>query len=304
MPLDPAYQAMLKQLAAADGPSMVEVPPEQAREMYRVMQSVLPHHEVKMTEDADADGVPVRIYRATEDKVPCVVFFHGGGWVIGDLDTHDSVCRQLANESGYTVVAVHYRLAPEHPFPASVDDCYSALRWIQNHADDLNIDGDRIAVAGDSAGGNLAAAVSIKARDEGTGGISFQLLIYPVTDFNFDTASYSENAEGYLLTIDSMRWFWNHYVGHDESLGLHPLASPMRADDLSGLPPALIMTAEFDPLRDEGEAYGERLKEAGVKTDVQRYEGLIHGFFGQTDMTEGAREAMSSAAFALKEVLG
>ncbi|MBO6658082.1 MAG: alpha/beta hydrolase [Pseudomonadales bacterium] len=304
MPLDPAYQAMLKQLAAADGPSMVEVPPEQAREMYRVMQSVLPHHEVKMTEDADADGVPVRIYRATEDKVPCVVFFHGGGWVIGDLDTHDSVCRQLANESGYTVVAVHYRLAPEHPFPASVDDCYSALRWIQNHADDLNIDGDRIAVAGDSAGGNLAAAVSIKARDEGTGGISFQLLIYPVTDFNFDTASYSENAEGYLLTIDSMRWFWNHYVGHDESLGLHPLASPMRADDLSGLPPTLIMTAEFDPLRDEGEAYGERLKEAGVKTDIQRYEGLIHGFFGQTDMTEGAREAMSSAAFALKEVLG
>lgn len=304
MPLDPAYQAMLKQLAAVDGPSMVDVPPQEAREMYRAMQSMLPHHEVAETEDADADGVPVRIYRASEEQAPCIVFFHGGGWVIGDLDTHDSICRQLANETGYTVVAVHYRLAPEHPFPAAIDDCYAALRWVQNNADKLNIKGDRIAVAGDSAGGNLAATVSIRARDEGTHGISFQLLIYPVTDFSFETGSYSENADGYLLTMEGMRWFWNHYIGHDESLGNHPLASPLQADDLSNLPPALIITAEFDPLRDEGEAYGERLKEAGVKTEVQRYDGLIHGFFGQTDLTQGAKDAMSSAALALREVLG
>ncbi len=304
MPLDPAYQAMLKQLAAIDGPAMVDVPPPQAREMYRAMQSLLPHHDIALTEDADADGVPVRIYRTSDKIGPCILFFHGGGWVIGDLDTHDSVCRQLANATGYTVIAVHYRLAPEHPFPAAIDDCYTALRWVQNQADAIKVDGSRIAVAGDSAGGNLAAAVSIKARDEGTGGISFQLLIYPVTDFSFETPSYTENAEGYLLTMEGMRWFWDHYIGHDESLGKHPMASPLQADNLSDLPPALVMTAEFDPLRDEGEAYAKRLNEAGVKADVQRYDGLVHGFFGQTDLTQGARDAMSSAAFALKESLG
>lgn len=303
MPLDPAYQAMLKQLAAVDGPSMVDVPPAEAREMYRAMQSMLPQHDVADTEDRDADGVPVRVYRASDKVGPCIVFYHGGGWVIGDLDTHDSVCRQLANSTGYTVIAVHYRLAPEHPFPAAIDDSYTALRWVQNNAQGLNIDPDKIAVAGDSAGGNLAAAVCLKAKNEGTGGIAFQLLIYPVTEFSFETTSYTENADGYMLTMEGMRWFWNHYIGHDESLGDDPLASPMRADDLSGLPPALIMTAEFDPLRDEGEAYGEKLKQAGVETQVQRYDGLIHGFFGQTDLTEGAKDAMTAAAGALKNVL-
>ena len=303
MPLEPAFQTLLQQLAEAGGPAIIDGSPPEAREMYRAMQDMLPGPDVSQVEDADANGIPVRIYRNSEAPGPCILFFHGGGWVIGDLDTHDSVCRQLVNATGYTVIAVHYRLAPEHPFPAAVDDCYSALRWVRDNAEPLAVDSSRIAVAGDSAGGNLAATVSLKARDEGTGGIRFQLLIYPVTDFNFDTPSYIENAEGYLLTEESMRWFWNHYIGDDESHGNNPLASPMRATDLSGLPPAMVMTAEYDPLRDEGEAYAERLRKAGVETDLKRYDGLIHGFFGQTDLSQGARQAMTDAATALKRAL-
>ena len=304
MPLEPAFETLLQQLAEAGGPALIDVSPPEAREMYRAMQGLLPNPDIRQVEDTDADGVPIRIYRNSEAPGPCILYFHGGGWVIGDLDTHDSVCRQLVNATGYTLIAVHYRLAPEHPFPAAIDDCYAALCWVQKNAESLAVDGSRIALAGDSAGGNLAATVSLKARNEGTGGVRFQLLIYPVTDFNFDTSSYADNAEGYLLTADAMRWFWNHYIGHDESLGSDPLASPLRAADLSGLPPAMVMTAEYDPLRDEGEAYAERLRQAGVETRLQRYDGLIHGFFGQTDLSQGASEAMSDAAAALKHALG
>ena len=303
MPLDPVFETMLQQMAEAGGPAMTDVPPVEARAMYKGMQSTAITEPVHSQEDLDADGIAVRVYRATDEKTPCIVFCHGGGWVIGDLDTHDTICTQLTNASGFTVVSIDYRLAPEHPFPAPLDDCYDGLCWVQKNAAALNIDPEKIAVAGDSAGGNLAAAVCLKAKAEGNSGIAFQLLMYPVIDFNFDTQSYLDNAEGYMLTREGMRWFWDHYVGHNDSGG-DPLASPIQAKDLTGLPPACVMTAEFDPLRDEGEAYAAALTAAGVDTSVIRYDGMIHGFFGMTDVVEGARQALKDSATALKKSLG
>ena len=304
MPLDPALEALLAQMAAAEGPAMTEVPPADAREMYRGMQALVPRPDIHHVEDADADGIPVRIYRANDDVTPCIIYFHGGGWVIGDLDTHDGVCRQLAEATGFTVVSVHYRLAPEAPFPAPLDDCYRATEWVVANADRLRIDASRIAVAGDSAGGNLGAAVSLKARDENGPAIHFQALIYPVTATAMDTPSYVSNAEGYLLTRDTMEWFFSHYIGHDPALEQHHLVAPLLAEDLSGMPSALIITAEFDPLRDEGEAFGERLQAAGVDVTVRRYDGMTHAFFGLTEMLEGARDAMALTAAELKRALG
>jgi acetyl esterase len=208
----------------------------------------------------------------------------------------------LAKESGCVVIAVDYRLAPEHPFPAPLDDCYQATEWVTNNAALLNIDKNKIAVGGDSAGGNLAASVCIRARDEGGPKLVHQLLIYPVTDIAMDTESYNSNADGYMLTRESMVWFWNHYVGDkfDDS----PLASPLKTADLSNLPTATVLTAEFDPLRDEGEAYGENLKSAGVTTLIKRYDGLIHGFVGMTDVLEGARSAVRLMAAELQNSFG
>ena len=304
MPLDPGFEAMLKELAAAGGPAPHELAPADARKMYQAMPDTRPAPDLWRVESAlAADRIPVRIYQPTDGLTPCVVFFHGGGWVLGDIDTHDAVCRQLASATDATIVSVDYRLAPEAPFPAALDDCHAAVQWVRENADKLNIDATRLAVAGDSAGGNLAASVCLKTKTEGKDDICFQLLIYPVTDYNFDTPSYEENAEGYMLTRDMMRWFWHHYVGHDESEGKNPLASPLQASDLRGLPPAFVMTAEFDPLRDEGEAYAQALQAAGVETEMKRYNGMIHGFFGQTHIAQGAQEALEDAASALRRVL-
>ena len=303
MPLDPVAEAMLKQMAEAGGPAITDVPPTEARAMYKAMQSTAVIEQVHSQEDRSANGVPVRVYSASDEVTPCIVYLHGGGWVIGDLDTHDTICTQLTNATGYTVVSVDYRLAPEDPFPAPLDDSYTGLCWVQENAAMLNIDPSKIAVAGDSAGGNLAAAVCLKARAEDNTGIAFQLLLYPVIDFNFDTQSYIDNAEGYLLTREGMRWFWDHYIGHDNS-GSHPMASPIREKDLSGLPPACILTAEFDPLRDEGEVYAAALEAAGVPTVMKRYDGMIHGFFGMTDTIEGARQALTFSADELRKALG
>ncbi len=304
MPLDPVYQEMLKQMAAAGGPAMTDVSPPEAREMYRGLQAAAYVADIKHIEDRDANGIKIRIYRDTMEKTPCIVYFHGGGWVIGDLDTHDTICTQLAAETGYAVISVDYRLAPENPFPAPIDDCYDGLCWIAANAVELNIDPEKIAVAGDSAGGNLAAAACIKARDQGQPAIAFQALFYPVTDVNFDTGSYHENAEGYFLTREGMQWFWDHYIGQGEANRKNPLAAPLQASDFSGLPAAQIMTAEFDPLRDEGESYARALSDAGVAVEVKRYDGMIHGFFGATDVTQGARDAMADAVRALKAALG
>jgi len=232
-----------------------------------------------------------------------LVFFHGGGWVIGNLDTHDMVCRALANAAGCLVVSVDYRLAPEARFPAAAEDCYAATAWVAEHARSLGGDGSRIAVGGDSAGGNLSASVALMARDRGGPPIAFQLLIYPVAAADFETASYRACAEGYGLSRADMIWFWDHYVP-DTRDRANPYVAPLGADDLSGLPSALVITAEYDPLRDEGEALAAKLSAAGVPTTLARYDGQIHGFVSNYTVMEQGRVAIDQAAAALRTAFG
>jgi acetyl esterase len=256
---------------------------------------------VNQTIPGPAGSIPVRIYYPSESTpLPVLVWYHGGGWVLGTLDGVDHVGRELANTANCIVVSVDYRLAPEHKFPACPDDCEAAYYWAVENAASLGGDPRRVAVGGDSAGGNLAAVVSLRAREAGRPLPAFQLLIYPVTDADFTRPSYVENADGYMLTEVSMRWFWDQYVNSPEEMA-DPQASVIRASDLSGLPPALIITAEFDPLRDEGEAYGELLRQAGVPVTVTRYDGMIHGFFGQFTMVDKGREAIRESAEALNK---
>jgi acetyl esterase len=234
--------------------------------------------------------------------LPIVVFYHGGGWVIFDLDYQDTACRYIANHTPAVVVSVDYRLAPEHKFPAPLDDCYAALEWVKANAGSIGGDASKLAVAGDSAGGNLAAAVAIKARDAGLQ-LSHQLLVYPVTDFNFETGSYSENAEGYLLTRDAMKWFWNHYLNTPGD-GRNPLASPLQVANAAGLAPATIITAGFDPLRDEGKAYADRLRAAGVPVRYHNYEGMIHGFYGLAHALDEGKRAHEESVEVLQQAFG
>jgi acetyl esterase len=264
--------------------------------------------DVAHVEDREIPGpagtIPIRVYRPSDDTdLPVLVWFHGGGWTIGSLETHDMTCRSLTNATGCTVVSVDYRLAPEHKFPAAVDDCFAATEWVAANATDLGGDPERIAVGGDSAGGNLAAVVSLLARDAGAPRLMFQLLVYPVTDHEFDRPSMHENATGYFLERESMRWFYDHYL-RTERDGADWRFSPFRADDLSGLPPAFVLTAEFDPLRDQGEAYARALEEAGVPVEARRYDGVFHGFFGMRDLMEPAQEAFDDVTKALRKALG
>jgi acetyl esterase len=231
-----------------------------------------------------------------------LVFFHGGGWVIGDLESHDRPCRSLTNLSGCCVVAVDYRLAPEARYPAAADDCCAATKWVADNAGEMHIDASRIAVGGGSAGGNLAAVVSLMARDKGRPEIRSQVLINPVTDFSFETASYKDNGEGFGLTATAMRWYWDCYLGSPDK-GSQPYASPLQAEDLAGLPRALVITAEYDPLRDEGEAYGERLRAAGVPTTVTRYKGVVHGFVGHAPIVPEGRQALEQIGRELRDAL-
>ncbi len=296
MPLNPTLAAVLAQMAEAGAPELHEMSPVEGRAMYRAMNDGNTKQDVAQVSDTIAGTVPVRIYHPNPgETLPCLVYFHGGGWVIGDLETHDHICRQLANTANCVVVAVDYRLAPEHPFPAPMDDCYTALNWVVGHAAEIGIDADRIAVGGDSAGANLSTVVALRARDEEGPSICHQLLIYPVTDATFDTPSYSENAEGYMLSKAGMEWFWQHYIG-SHSDPLSQFVSPLRAEDLSKLPAATVITAEFDPLRDEGEAYAELLIAAGNKVTMKRYDGVVHGFFAMSDLLEEARDAFELAA--------
>ncbi|MGH2634272.1 MAG: alpha/beta hydrolase, partial [Tepidiformaceae bacterium] len=250
-----------------------------------------------------AGWIPLRIYWPATDGAarPGIVWYHGGGWVIGNLDGADYGARMLANAAGMVVISVDYRLAPESKFPAAADDAYVALEWAAQNANELGIDPDRIAVGGDSAGGNLAAVVANKAHKSGGPKVAFQALVYPVTHHSYDTKSYADNGAGLLLTRASMEWFWGHYL-RSEADGQDPLASPLLEADLTGVAPALVITAEYDPLRDEGEAYAERLRDAGVKVESKRYAGQIHGFYANPAIDDGAA-AVRQVAGALREAL-
>ncbi|MEM9659564.1 MAG: alpha/beta hydrolase, partial [Planctomycetota bacterium] len=280
MPLHPQAQAFLDVLAAQGAPCWEHMSPDEGRALFASLTDLFgPAPGVDRVEDLTlAGGVPCRLYAPTADQtLPAIMYFHGGGWVLGDLETHDALCRRIANASQCAVVSVHYRRPPEHRFPAALDDCYAATADVAANATTLGVDAQRIAVAGDSAGGNLAATVALKARDAGGPAIHSQWLIYPVIEPNFESPSYQQCAEGYGLTRQEMTWFWQQYLG--DQVGRPPaLAAPIRAESLGDLPRAHVLTAEFDVLRDEGEAYAERLGSAGVPVELRRYEGLIHGF--------------------------
>jgi acetyl esterase len=232
-----------------------------------------------------------------------LMYFHGGGWVLGDLQSHDNVCRALANGAGCLVVSVDYRLAPEHKFPAAPEDCYAATKWVADNSESIGADRSRIAVGGDSAGGNLAAAVSMMARDRGGPPVRFQLLIYPVTDCSLDTPSQKEfAADGYVLSRGDMEWFWNHYLESQNERN-NPYACPLRATNLTNLPPALIITASHDPLRDEGERFSQKLMAAGSKVTCTRYDGVTHGFISFADALDQGKKGIEQAVGALKQAL-
>jgi acetyl esterase len=296
---------MLETLSGGEEVDPFTLPHTLVREGFAAMAGLAEGPEVSRVEMREADGpagkIRVRIYAPAGDAPkPGLVFFHGGGFVVCDLESHDATCRELANGADCVVVSVEYRLAPEAKFPAAPEDCYAATQWVSREADELGIDVTRIAVAGDSAGGNLAAVVALMSRDRGGPSLIHQLLIYPVTDNRFDTTSYKDNGNGYFLSANMMRWFWHHYL-ESEADGENPLASPLRAGDLSGLPPATVLTAEYDPLRDEGRAYAKRLEEAGVATTYTNYPGVFHGFFGMPAQIPRARQAVDESCIALRK---
>ena len=307
MPLHPQAKVICD-LAQA---TRVEIPPEKRVEMTRngwglFLQMAGGEPEpVFAIEERDADGVPVRVYRPSPDRgLPAFVVFHGGGWVIGSVEEFDVIARQLANVSNAIVVSVDYRLAPEHPYPAPLDDCWRALQWSAAHAAEFGGDATRLAVGGDSAGGNLAAVCAQRARDQGGPALTLQVLVYPACDCNFDTGSYLANAEGYLLEREEMQWFFDCYTAGGRHDAADPSISPLRAADLHGLPPALVITAEYDPLCDEGESYAARLRDAGVRVELRRYDGLIHGFFGLSGAFDAGRDAVELVGTALQRSFG
>jgi acetyl esterase len=263
----------------------------------------MPVQRVDDVHDLMAGSIPMRVYRPwREAAAPAFIYFHGGGWVLGGLDSHDHICRSLASAVPCTVFSVDYRLAPEHKFPAAVDDAFTATKWIADHAAELNIDPARIAVGGDSAGGNLATVVAHLAREHSGPRLVYQLLIYPATDMRMSAPSIEENAEAPVLNKAVMQWFVNHYL-KDAADQANALASPLLATDLSGLPPAFIITAECDPLRDEGEAYAELLKREGVPVEVRRYAGMPHGFFSMAAGLDMARHAVADAIERLQSAM-
>jgi acetyl esterase len=311
MPLDPQAKALFDFIGLTQLAPLETLTPEEARGRFEEMaearrqMAVEPVDQIRdLKIPGPAGEIPIRVYTPkVESPAPALIYFHGGGWVLGDLESHDHVCRALANRASCVVLSVDYRLAPEHKFPAAVHDSYAATQWIADHAGELGVDRSRIAVGGDSAGGNLAAVVSQIARDRGGPSLAYQLLIYPGTDMRMNMPSIDENADGPLLTKASMHWFVNHYL-NSEGDRTDPLASPMLASNLGGLPPAFILTAECDPLRDEGEAYGRRLQEAGVSVEVQRYKGMPHGFFSFAAALDGGRRALADATSRLTSAFG
>jgi acetyl esterase len=309
MPLDPQAKALLDQLASLDGPKLEDLSPAEAREVFKAFGAMFPVPEVARTQafkvPVDGGEIDAHVFwpmgGSETEPLPVLVWFHGGGWTVGDLSSSDATAAELANASGCVVVNVDYRLAPEHPFPIPLEDCYAAVQWVVDRSGDLAVEPRRLAVGGDSAGGNLAAAVCLTARELGGPDIRFQLLVYPAVDARMSYPSFRENAEGYFLTASTMEWFWRNYVGSADPE--EPMLSPLYAKELAGLPPALVITAEFDPLRDEGEAYAERLRQAGVLAHASQYDGMIHGFLALTSVFDAGAKAMDEAARALRAAL-
>ena len=309
--LHPQARALLDLIDQRAAPAVHEQTPLEARESYRARRFFTQPdaqpvaHVRELTADGPHGPIAMRLYRPapeTSGTLPVLVYFHGGGWVIGDLDTHDALCRALANGSGCAVVSVDYRMGPEHRFPAAVDDCLAATYWVRRNAAALNVNPDKLAVGGDSAGGNLAAVIALAARNAGDLPVAYQLLIYPATVQRRVTRSGAVNGQGLLLTVDSMRYFHDHYIDddrHDHDWR----AAPLLCDDLGRLPPALVLTAGFDPLRDEGIEYAHRLTQAGNRATLISFERQIHGFITMGKVIDEAEEAVAMCAAALKRAL-
>lgn len=301
MPINPRLQRIVEQLSAGS-PDWSSLSPAEARRSYEEMRRKKISGPESLNAVRDIDfSLPGRTVRARfynpggGPAMPLIVYFHGGGWVVGSVDTHDDLCRRIARVAGAAVLSVDYRLAPEHPFPAAVEDAYDAVAYAFSHAADLGVDPVRISVAGDSAGGNLAAAVAIAARDKRSFSLEKQVLLYPVMDADFSTPSYRELGTGLNLTRDAMKWYWDQYAPSTADRE-NPLAAPLREKTLGGLPPALVLTAEFDPLRDEGEQYAHRLRQEGTPVRLVRMPETLHGFALLTDLFPEAHEAVSAIA--------
>jgi len=312
MALDPESQRLLDLMAAANRPAWNTLTPAAARELYLSLRPAAQGPRpadvtiVDRTIAVPAGDLPVRLYRpsrvAADVKLPGLVYAHGGGWVFGNLDSHDVLCAQLALEAGIAVLAVDYRLAPEAPFPGAFDDVAAALQWVAGNGASVGIDADRLAIGGDSAGGNLAAAVALWARDQGGPKLRLQLLAYPVTDAVGRAESYRRYEDGYGLNAAAMEWFFDHYTP-DKATRADWRVSPLRAASLAGLAPALVITAGYDPLRDEGRAYAFRLQQEGTLVDLVEFGGMLHGFLSSPMLLHGARRGTSLAAAALREAL-
>ncbi|NHN60552.1 MULTISPECIES: alpha/beta hydrolase [Halorussus] len=316
--LDPEVAAVVADIEAEGVPEWSSLSVESARriedgvfsgsdppEVGFVRNLSIPGPDASAAETGPASEIPIRVYRHADldgaEPAPVLVYYHGGGWVLGTLDSIDGVCRRLARRGECVVVSVDYRLAPEHPFPAAVDDASAALRWVAEHADAFGGDPGRLAVGGTSAGGNLAAVTALRARELEDLVLSRQLLLYPITDHAFDTDSYAENGDGPLLTEADMRWFWDHYLRSAVD-GANPYASPLRTPDLSGLPPATVSTCGFDPLRDEGVAYAERLADAGVEVRHDHHPDMPHGFLSTSEDVAAADEALDELGAELRSL--
>lgn len=315
MPLHPQVKAYLEDLARRNGPPVWDILIDQVRENTCLESATFGEPQaVGRIEDRTVPGlsgqgsnpvkIPIRIYTPNLPRpLGVFVFYHGGGWITGDIPSHEGICCELANKAGCIVVSVDYRRAPENKYPDAVNDAYAATLWVRDHAAFIGADPARIAVGGDSSGGNLAAAVAQMLRDKGGFRPVLQVLVYPVLDCRFDTPSYGENAAGFGLTREAMQWYWQCYLAKPAD-GEEPYASPLRAASLTDLPPALIQTAEYDPLRDEGEIYARRLREAGVPVQLTRYDGMIHGFFRRGVTFDRAHEAVAEVSAALRKAFG
>ncbi|GCF10570.1 alpha/beta hydrolase [Dictyobacter arantiisoli] len=308
MPLDPQVEKLLEHLDSSEDASSYDLSLPELRQQMNLssVQQAGEIEQVEAIENLSLQGpvgeFTVRLYTpAGKGPLPILVYFHGGGWVFGNLETHDALCRTLANQAACIVIAVDYHLSPEYKFPIAIKEGYNTIQWIADQASSFNGDASRIAIAGDSAGGNLAAAVALMIRDKGNPKLAYQVLIYPLIDYYRPfKQSYLDYGEDYYVTRDELVWHWQQYLSNDLE-GQHPYASPLRSPLLTQLPPTLVITAEYDPVRDEGELYARRLQESGVPTHLTRYDGMIHSFFRMTNLLSQARDAQAEVCQALRQ---